>query len=166
MANSIARLIKTSKEDSDAMMELLKKMEPLIKSYTRKMFFLESLDAEQELAMTIIEAVKKIKRCETDGECLTYIQNAVKYKFVSMAKENMVKEKNENPYLKNFDEKMYMEKYTDIETFYDLQMKTEHMDENQKDVLRYLMLGYSDTEIGKKLCLSRQYINRIKKKIY
>lgn len=55
MENSIARLVKTSKEDSEAMMELLGRMEPLIKSYTRKMFFLESLDARQELSVAIMK---------------------------------------------------------------------------------------------------------------
>lgn len=37
------------------------------------------------------------------------------------------------------------------------------MTRNQKDILDYILLGYSDREISDKLGISRQYINRIKK---
>lgn len=56
-----------------------------------------------------------------------------------MSKENMTKEENENPYIKNLDAKMYLERYADIEAFYDLQTELESMSENQREVLRYML---------------------------
>lgn len=59
----------------------------------------------------------------------------------------------------------YYEKYEDVEMRYDIQVKKQSMTRNQKDILKYILLGYSDREISDKLGISRQYINRIKKKL-
>lgn len=96
------------------------------------MFFIEAVDAEQELCLSIIEAVKNIPQCKTDGQCLTYINNAVKFKFAYMCKKNIKKEEMEDSYKKDLDEEIYLEKYRDIETFYDLQKKVTCMSEMQK----------------------------------
>lgn len=162
----LSDLVKHSKDDSETMIQLLGVMEPLIKSYTRKLFFMEKADAQQEIYLAIIEAVKNIPQCKTDGQCLTYIQNAVKFKFVHMCKKNMKKEEMEDLYKKDLDEEIYMEKYSDVETFYDLQKKKASMNQKQKEILYFLLRGYSDHEIADKMGISRQYINRIKKKLY
>ncbi|WP_349945596.1 hypothetical protein ABFV83_17245 [Lacrimispora sp. BS-2] len=159
------KLVELSKNDSDAMMQLLEVMQPLIKSYKRKLFFLEAADAEQEMCLAIIEAVKNITECKTDGQCLTYLNNAVKFRFAYMCKRNLKKEEIEDSYKKDLDEGVYLEKYKDIETFYDLQRKVTCMNEMQKKILNYLLLDYSDSEIAKKIGISRQYVNRIKKKL-
>lgn len=156
-------LVIKAKRDSDMMLRVLEILQPLIKSYTKKLFFLEHEDAQQELSIAIIEAVKKIERCESDGQCLTYINNAVKFQFSHLCKENLKKERVEDAYIKEMNEVHYLEKYEDIEMTYDLLVKGKNMTQNKKDILKYLLLGYSDCEIADKLGISRQYINRIKK---
>lgn len=146
------------------MMQVLERMHPLVKSYAKKSFFIETSDAEQELYLAIIEAIKMMPKCETDGQCLTYIKNAVKFKFASLCKKNIKKEKIEYPYKKDLNEEVYHEKYYDVEILYDLEKRMSYMNEKEKKILKYLILGYSDSEISEKMGMSRQYINRIKKK--
>lgn len=158
-----SELVRLSKQDSNYMMQVLERVQPLIKSYAQKSFFLERQDAEQELCMAIIEAIQKMPKCETDGQCISYINNAVKFKFASLCKKNIKKEKIENPYKDAINEVVYYEKYYDVECLCDLQKRMDHMNEKEKNILRYLILEYSDNEIANIMGMSRQYINRIKK---
>ena len=57
-------LVIQAKNDSKYMQSLLCIMEPLVKSYAKKIFFLDWDDATQELNLAIIEAVKTIATCE------------------------------------------------------------------------------------------------------
>lgn len=159
-----AKLIKLAKQSEEALLQVIMKMEPLIKSYAKRMFFLERSDAEQEMTLAIIEAVKSIPICEKDGQCLAYIKNAVHFKFSYLCKKNLKKETKESPY-ENVDEneQIYVEKYREIEILYDLENLP--ISKRQKDILTYIINGYSDREIAEKMSLSRQYVNRIKKEI-
>jgi len=160
-----AKLVMESKTNQNSMLKLLNQMQPLVKSYVKKLFFVENSDAEQELCLSIIEAVRSIKNCETDGQCITYINNAVKYRFAYLCKKNIRKESIEDFYNDDVEEFIYLEKYDDIEIICDWQKKKYRLTEKQKEIFRYLELGYTDTEIANRMQMSRQYINRIKKKI-
>lgn len=158
-----AEMVVSAKDSEDIMLYLLEKLNPLIQSYTKKLFFLEKEDARQELMIAIIEAVQAISKCENDGQCLNYINNAVKFRFANLCKRNIKQEKIHNKYEKELHNIAYFEKYVDIEMEYDLQEKRNSLTKNQKKILDYLLLGCSDKEISEKLGISRQYINRIKK---
>lgn len=145
------------------MIHLIEVLNPLIKSYAKKMFFLEKEDAQQEIVIAIIEAVKGISTCENDGQCLAYITNAVKFKFSHLCKKNIKQQAIESINEKDLCQAAYYEKYEDVEMRYDIHVKKQSMTRNQKDILKYILLGYSDREISDKLGISRQYINRIKK---
>lgn len=163
LERSFAETIILAKENPDAMMHLLELLNPLIKSYAKKMFFLEQEDAQQEIIIAIIEAVKGISKCESDGQCLAYINNAVKFLFAHLCKRNIKKQAVESINEKDLSQAAYYEKYEDIEMKYDIQVKKQSLTKNQKNILNYILLGYSDREISDKLGISRQYINRIKK---
>ena len=96
-------LVIQAKNDSKYMQSLLCIMEPLVKSYAKKIFFLDWDDATQELNLAIIEAVKTIATCEDDYQCLKFITNSVKYKFAHLCKRNLKKEKYECAYMDNED---------------------------------------------------------------
>lgn len=153
-----------AKNDGKVLMDLLDMLNPLIKAYTRKLFFLEGDDARQEIIIAIIEAVKGIPKCESDGQCLAYIENAVKFKFAYLCKKNIKKQEIEDLHIKELDNTIYHENYADVEIKYDMELKRNRMTFNQKKILDYLILEYTDSEISDKLGISRQYINRIKKK--
>lgn len=164
MQKEFTSLVKESKSNSITMSELLVRLKPLIKSYTKKLFFMEKEDAEQEILLAIIKAVKSIPKCENDGECLAYISNSVKYTYTSLCKKNMRKEKYEDPY-EILIEEAYFEKYEDIDAYIDFKESIEPLSNIKKNIFIYLLLGYSDREVAEKVGVSRQYINRIKKRL-
>lgn len=57
------------------------------------------------------------------------------------------------------------EKYRDIETYIDLNKMITRFPESKQKIFKYILGGYSDSEIADIMGCSRQYINRIKKKI-
>ena len=136
-------LVIQAKNDSKYMQSLLCIMEPLVKSYAKKIFFLDWDDATQEL-------------------------NSVKYKFAHLCKRNLKKEKYECAYMDNEGDlqESYRADYSSVELAFDLKNITLKMTSNQRDILKYLILGWSDSEIASFLHFSRQYVNREKKKIY
>ena len=134
LEESFKEMVILAKDDSDVMVYLLEILSPLIKSYIKKLFFLEQEDAQQELIVAIIEEVKGISKCESINEI-------------------------------DLSQVAYFEKYADVEMVYDIQIKGKTMTKNQKDILGYLLLGYTDREISDILGISWQYINKIKKKL-
>lgn len=163
--NELSDLVKEAKNNCEKMQSVLVRLQPLVKSYTKKLFFMEADDAEQEIILAIIEAVKTIKNCNSDGECLTYIQNAIRFKQIHLCKKNIKRENNEDFYEKNLESKIYMEKYDDINIMIDFNKQFSGLSEEHKKILEYLLLEYSDREVAAKMGKSRQYINRIKKKL-
>lgn len=96
--NKLAKMVYRAKEDQEVLQLLIEKFYPLVNSYCRKLFFLEFDDAKQELSLAIVESVRNIPYCETDGQCITYISNAIKFKYCFLCKKNLTKEKIENLY--------------------------------------------------------------------
>ena len=161
---SLTELVILAKDDQEAMLLILEKFAPLIMSYAKKLFFLEGEDAKQEIVLAIIEAVNRIPKCENDGMCIAYINNAVKFRFSYLCKNNLRRESIEEIDVDEINNHPYWENYSEIELLYDMQQKRNKMNSKQNEILDYVLLGYSDREISEKLDISRQYINRIKKK--
>lgn len=159
------KLIQTAKNDDNKMMEILNKLSPLRNKYVKKLFFLERSDAEQEINIAIIEAIKGIKKSETDGQCLTYINNAVRFKYAYLCKKNLYRCKEES-YEEIENDSIFVEKYGDIEFKFDLEVKKKKLSLKQQKIFEYIIEGYSDKEIARKMGISRQYINRVKKRFW
>lgn len=165
-AKGFMTLTKMAKNDNRKLLELIEKLQPLINSYVKKLFFLDKDDAKQEIILSIIESVKTIPSCENDYKCLAYIHNAVKYKYANLCKKNIKKDSFEEKYPESILEKLVgKEKYTDIEAYVEIEKVFNNLSPKNKLLLKYIILGYSDTEIANIMGCSRQYINRIKKKL-
>ena len=95
---------------------------------------------------------------------MAYINNSVKFTYANLCKKNIRKEQYEDPY-EILIEEVYFEKYEDIDAYIDLKKIIEPLSYIKKKIFIYLLLGYSDREVAEKLGVSRQYINRIKKKL-
>lgn len=158
-------LVLNAKKRNDSMLKLLERMNPLVKSYGKKMFFLDREDAEQEIILSIIEAVHFIRKCETDGQCLTYINNAAKFKYAELCKKNIKKEIFEEWDDRELGKQTYIEKYNEVDARYDMTTRLCLLSKKQKNICRFLLLGYSDREIANHMKVSRQYVNRVKKEI-
>ena len=152
-----------AKNDNTVMLAVLDFFKPLIESYARKLFFLEKEDAQQEIIIAIIEAIYSITKYENDAKCITYIHNAVKFKFSYLCKKNFKSPPIDETSETELYVRPYFEKYSDIEMFYDMEKRKRQLPEKQQLIFDYLLKGYSDKEISDILGLSRQYINRVKK---
>lgn len=159
----LTEMIIIAKEDSSAMLQIIEILNPLISAYTKKLFFMENEDARQEIIIAIIEAVKRIDKCENDGRCLTYIHNAVKFRFAHLCKKNLKNQEILDLNGEILNNMSYWEDYSEVEIKYEIELKEENMTQTQKQILKYCLMGYTDREIAEKLGLSRQYVNRIKK---
>lgn len=160
----LANMIYQAKENRELIQTLINRFQPLINYYCKKLFFLESDDAKQELYLAIIESIKSIPYCETDGQCITYISNAIKFKYCFLCKKNLTKEKVEDCYAK-CEEEIYIEDYKNVELRYDLSKIISKLPEKQGKILQYALNGYSDIQIAEVMGVSRQYVNRIRKQV-
>lgn len=128
-------LILKAKKDEKELQRLLSLFEPLIKAYSKKLFFMEMEDARQEILLALIEAIQRIGECKSDGQCLTYINNAVKYKYASLCRQSIRKKEAEEAYTRESQIKTaFHEKYGDIETMYDLEKKNNFIKYTAKNI--------------------------------
>ena len=89
---------------------------------------------------TLIKAVKKISKCETDGQCINYLQNAIKYHFSNLCKKNMPRTKCEEVCCEN-NVISYTERYTDVDFIYDLTKLGENFSPIRRDRVRHQQHG-------------------------
>lgn len=75
-----------------------------------------------------------------------------------------MKEKIENLYAE-CEEKIYIEKFSDIEFRHDLNNALVQLPEKQQVIWGYVLADYSDSQIAEVMGMSRQYINRIRKQV-
>ena len=149
------------------MAAILVQMEPLVIKYAEKTFPLEFEDAKQEYYIAIIHACNKIKKPETEPQCLLYFENTVKNKYRNICK------------------KYYSRPPKDFQDFQDIPIPTEsfsnyinHLydlfrlfysnqikDKYSKAIFLLSYEGYSDAEIGHRLGISRQYVHHLKGKM-
>lgn len=161
---NVTQLVTEAKENPQVMMKVIYLMKPLIRSYSKKIFFLDREDVCQEVVLAIIESVKRIPHCSTDGECINYIRNAVKINFAHLCKKNDVTQFDAD--MDNYENNdQYIEKYADIEYAVDMHNFIETLPKKKKKLMILLIHGESDQDIARRLNVSRQYVNRIKKQI-
>lgn len=160
------KLVVEAKDNKAALEKLLELFNKTIRSHAKKMFFMEQEDAIQELSLALIYAIKTIPKCENSGEVISYLLNAIHFKYCYFCKNYFKKNQYElHENLELFDGIPYFEKYFDIETITDLNSKKEKLTKRQKEILEFIIEGKSDREISNQLGISRQYVNRIKKTI-
>lgn len=161
---NVTQLVTEAKENPQVMLKVICLMKPLIKSYCKRTFFLDKEDAIQEVILAIIESVKRIPHCSSDGECINYIRNAVKINYAHLCKKNdtLQFDADTNNYENNV---QYTEKYADIEFAVDIHNFISTLPKKKKELMILLVLGASDQDIARRLNVSRQYVNRIKKQI-
>ena len=100
----------------------------------------------------------------SEGECLSYIRNGLYRRFCALCRGNYQnsEEATEDAKLCEYG---FTEKYDDVETLFDYEMLLANKPIVYSRIFRLLLAGYSDKEIGEILHCSKQYVNRIKKKI-
>lgn len=147
--------------DKDALAELLAKFKPLLRKLSKELKYEE---AESDL---IIYFIKMIKNLELDGinytgQAVNYIYKAMNHKKIDLFRKNIKNDFQEEVKLNlnfvaaktnhNLEHKILLKKL--------LSSKTTNL---QKIILKKKFIeGYSEKEIGEKLNISRQAVNRAK----
>ncbi|MCI9435724.1 MAG: sigma-70 family RNA polymerase sigma factor [Lachnospiraceae bacterium] len=82
------KLLKDIKNNKDEFAKLIEYMNPLINKYVRLLYKDEAEDIREELILALWESVLKINYCNNDGECFSYINNALKNKFLELYRKS------------------------------------------------------------------------------
>lgn len=166
MTETLCDQIKSIKDSHDMfkLEQILYKMRPLIRKYAKKLYFMEKDDACQELNIALIEAVYRIKKYDNEYMCISYLQKAVIYKYNYLCKNNFKLQLIDNNEEIN-ENTPYFADYNTIEFYIDLGNLLKNKNYIQNCIVENLMNDLSDNEIARKIGVSRQYVNRIKKHI-
>ena len=171
MGDSISLLIRQFLDtgNEEYFEKLLEQFSPLLKSYARKLYYLDYEDSFQELSISLFEAIRALKTADNEYACISYIKKTVIHKFTKLyylsidAQQKQADcislDGNSNIVLSHGQEPEECVSRTDF--INRLKEKTPM----ERNIILLIMEGYSDEEIGKKLGYTRQYINRKKKKI-
>lgn len=172
MENSTSALIKKYLDtgNEEYFEELLERFSPLIKAYARKLYYLEYEDSLQELSLAFYEAVRKIPSANDEYGCISYIKRSVINRFTKLYHDSM-EIQNIQSHSISLDDFDGHDSRHDYETdncisLVDLKNALKNKLPIERKILYLLMQGYSDKEIAAKLGYSRQYVNRLKKRIW
>lgn len=171
MENTIGLLVKQYLETGNEQYfeELTNRFRLLIKFYARKLYSIEYEDCVQELTLALYESIIKITKTDDEYGCISYIKKSVVHRFCKLYYRSIEEQKKQKSNI--YPEPNQM---TGTQTAREIQDCIYRMDlENylkdkkrlERSIISLILCGYSDDEIGQQLGYSRQYINRIKKKI-
>jgi len=148
-----------SSEQKPNMIILLEKFRPLILKYRYR---LHSDDAENDLVLFFIEMIKSIqlegfKSSNSDYQLLAFISKAMHNEFIRLSKA-----KNKEFQILELDEWYYEElTYNEYDKLEIVELLNHlRIRERQIIILKY-WFGYSDIEVGSRMNVTRQTVNRI-----
>lgn len=151
--------------DKTAQEEIIVKFMPLIRKYAHKCYSMEFDDAQQELSLALLYAVASIKYIQNERECLRFIENAIinHYKYlcrISMKRKDY-EIASDSEVLRNIPQE---NSFAQTELKLMIQEYLQQLPQRKRHILEYVLSGqFSTAEISKRLHISSQYINRIKK---
>ena len=162
-------LIKNIHKDKEQFSNLVIKMNPLINKYVRILYKDEKEDVRAEFVLALWEAVTKLKYIENEGQCVSFIANALRNKFYELYRNS--RKKHDNQFCS---EEELMDTVTFEEPEYDDLVIKNDLNKYLKEYtgLRYqiyktiLFKNLSDQEIATKHNVTRQYVNRLKRELY
>lgn len=167
----ITSIIQKIHIDENAFEELVKRMEPLIKKYVRLLYKDDKEDVRSEMMLALWEAVIRMKYCENDGECLSFLCTALKNRFYELYRKSK-KEHDNQQLIDNNDvfDVSGVENITDLENVIfniDVELFLQTYKGMKQKIFRTIILGNeSDAEIAEIFSVSRQYINRLRRELY
>ena len=169
MGDKLSTLIQEFKGcDKEKFLLILDKMEPIIKKYVSLLYKDEKEDTYAELVLCLFESVNKIEYYQDEGQCVRFLSQAIKNRFYELYKKSR----------RNFDNKVEVEEeyfdslyckqseYEDIVIKEDLSKLLLKVNGKQYQIFYSMIFNEeTDAEIAKKFGISRQYVNRVRKKL-
>ncbi len=170
MGEKLSILIKEFKNgDGTKFLLIVEKMEPLINKYIRLLYKDEKEDMYSEFVLYLLEAITKMDYYKEEGQCINFLKNTIRNKFYELYKKS--KRHYDNVTVMNdeyFDDMYYKQsEYEDIITREDISKFVLNAKGKQYQIL-YAMIykDETDIEIAKRFDVSRQYVNRVRRKFY
>ncbi len=164
----ITSLIRKIHTDKDAFSELVDIMRPLINKYVRLLYKDEKEDVRSEMVLALWEAVVNIKYFEKDGECMNYLCTALKNRFYELYRKSKKQNDNWIP-VEDYDT-IDLKDEADMENAVfriDVEKFLESYSGKKREILKAMILGNdSDAEIGEMFYVTRQYVNRLRRRLY
>lgn len=146
--------------------EILKRMEPLVKGYASRIHCMERDDAIQEFYLTLLGTLPYLNSKNfSEGECVKYMQTAIENRYKALCRYHL-----SEPEKEDFDSYSFTLQADNPfdETLFDV---TAYIESFPAQSMEYKILSLffyqykTDSEISEILHVSRQYINRHKKKL-
>lgn len=170
MGDTLSKLIKGFKNgETEKFTQIVEKMNPLINKYVRIMYKDEKEDMRSEFVLCLLESVTMMKYYNEEGQCVFYLNRAVKNKFHELYKKSKLHFDSEtvveDEYLKSIYEKKT--EFDDCIIAQDLKKLLMEIKGKQYEILYAILFkDEADIEIAKKLSVSRQYVNRIRRNFF
>lgn len=144
-------------KDKNALERVLIDVTPLVKKYASYIQNTEYDDACQELYLSLIRCIYKMKQIENIGQCLACFKKCMSYRVLTLNR----KISGENYVLNAGDFSGLPITQDDwcfdfSETFVDLETALVTFPQRRKDYISYRIYGYSEKEIACRMGVSRQ----------
>jgi RNA polymerase sigma factor (sigma-70 family) len=157
-------VLEAKKDNKDAMMEIINIFMPLISKYSRKLLY---DGADSDIIILIIKLIKcyPISNNENsiqDKDIIAYINISVKHEYIRLSKKfsqisRMEMELKDDIYL--------IQEHDNIENILLINELLDKLSNMQKIILKELFLiGCTQTDLAKRLNISRQAVNKNKSK--
>ena len=160
---SLLSLIKASQcGDKEALLKIITKFQPSIKKFSA---FLNYYGAETDLVIGLIESTQKLQLSKlnfiSEAVLVQYVYNCIRNNYIQLSKKHKLQFNNLEyeaqyvtlSYCHNLEDKLYLEAILNILT--EIQRKV---------LLYYYVYDISDIEIAIKFNISRQAVNKTRRK--
>lgn len=163
MKKTVTMLLRECNSNTNAMEELIERFQPLIDSYSRKSGWkIDTEDMKSILIIKLITLAKDMRVSENEGKNVKFIAICLKNHFLDVVRKiNRISSKEET----------LEEDIQDVSNLNEEDLIFEDiikgLSEQKKEIIRLKFKEmYTDQEIGHKLNISRQAINKQLRSIY
>ena len=138
MQKNLCTLLNVAKDDSSKMLQAINLFSPLIQKYSKKLFFIDREDAEQEMTLAFISTIHKMNYFHSPGECISFINKGLYSRFCVLCKENPQNAEMTTDFisLPNFE---FEERYPDIDLICDYQKHLEKLPSIYTEIFHLLL---------------------------
>jgi hypothetical protein len=165
-SNLLILISKAKRKDKVALTQLVEKFNPLLIHYAKKLYNVEFDDAKQELSILLIESIYAIERYNHVNECLAFIKLYVHRGFCKLYQKSKRKYIEFTEFNDDVLNRLCSDNISDVDTFIDFNHVIHKQPLKIQKIIILSCLGYTDHDISIQMHLSKQYVNRVKKRIF
>lgn len=156
-------IMEYKKGNREIFMAIMEKMNPLLQSYIWKLSFMEREDAKQELLLSLLEGVQKIKYVRSEGECINYAKMCIYHTYLELVEKE---QKNRAVFLEEREVPDGEDVMSCCEIMVDLERYISLLSDRKRQIAtKIVKMHKNDAEISVEENISRQYVNKTRKEM-